>query len=196
MQRYIAPAGIGESEITEKRSRFIGRVVPVDSESAAKEEIAKTKAKHRDARHNCWCYVIRGGPERCSDDGEPQGSAGQPMLEIFKRGEISNVCCIVTRYFGGVLLGTGGLSRAYSEAAKLALADAGKVEYHLRDSMEIICPYNLLGRIKSEIETHGGTIDRIEYAEHATLHVTTPEGESATLKKRITDASAGIVTGC
>lgn len=109
MAEYYVPARDSETEFTEKRSRFIGHVWRVEQEEEAREKIAQMKAKHYDARHNCWCYLIReGGIVRYSDDGEPQGTAGQPMLEVFRRAGVENVCCVVTRYFGGILLGTGG----------------------------------------------------------------------------------------
>ncbi|MBO5556819.1 MAG: YigZ family protein, partial [Oscillospiraceae bacterium] len=126
MSGYCIPAGAGEAEFTEKRSRFLGHVRPVESEEEARAFIAKMKKEYYDARHNCWCYRIQAGPERYSDDGEPQGSAGLPMLEVFRREGVSNVVCVVTRYFGGVLLGTGGLLRAYTRSAKDALAEAGR----------------------------------------------------------------------
>ena len=119
MAEYYVPAQDSETEFTEKRSRFIGHLWRVESEEEARERIAQTKAKYYDARHNCWCYLIReGGITRYSDDGEPQGTAGQPMLEVFRREGVENVCCVVTRYFGGVLLGTGGLLRAYTRSAQ------------------------------------------------------------------------------
>ena len=127
MAEYYVPARDSETEFTEKRSRFIGHVWRVETEEEAREKIAQMKAKYYDARHNCWCYVIReGNITRYSDDGEPQGTAGQPMLEVFRREGVENVCCVVTRYFGGVLLGTGGLLRAYTRSAKDALAEAGR----------------------------------------------------------------------
>jgi uncharacterized YigZ family protein len=195
MEGYFSPAGAGGAEFTEKRSRFIGRVVPVDSEDAAREEIARVKAERHDARHNCSCYIVRGGPERYSDDGEPQGTAGQPMLEVLRHGGIQNACCIVTRYFGGILLGPGGLSRAYTAAATLALANAGLVEFCLRDCMEIICAYSFLERAKKSIAGFGGIVERIEYGEHAILSVLTPKGQAAAINKQLADLSAGTVAG-
>ena len=111
MNEYCVPTGAGESEYVEKRSRFLGHVRPAESEEEAKAFVAAVKKEHYDARHNCWCYIIHDGPERYSDDGEPQGTAGIPMLEVLRREGVSNVVCVVTRYFGGVLLGTGGLFR-------------------------------------------------------------------------------------
>jgi uncharacterized YigZ family protein len=195
MKQYSAPARSGESEIIVKRSKFIARVIPVDSEDSAKEEIARVKAGYHDARHNCWGYIIHGGPERYSDDGEPQGTAGLPMLEVFKRGGIYNICSVVTRYFGGILLGPGGLSRAYSEAVKLALAEAGTVAFRLCEYMEITCGYNLLGKIKSEIENFSASIESVTYGESAVFHIILPDGTSSDFNKRLMEASAGAVSG-
>ena len=195
MDSYFAPAGAGEAEIIEKRSRFIARVTPVGSEREAKDEISRVRAEYHDARHNCWCYVIRGGPERYSDDGEPQGTAGLPMLEVFRRGGVFDVCCVVTRYFGGILLGPGGLSRAYSEAAKLALADAGITELRLWDCVEVSCPYSFLERAKKEIEGLSGAVEDIEYGEVALVRARLPSGRAEDFNKRLADASAGAVFG-
>ena len=129
MSGYLVPGGPGESELTEKRSRFLGHVRPVDSEEEARAFIAEMRKKHYDARHNCWCYLINGGPERYGDDGEPQGTAGIPMLEVFHRQGVVNAVCVVTRYFGGVLLGAGGLLRAYTRTAAEALAAAAVIRW-------------------------------------------------------------------
>ena len=106
MSTLLIPAGRGESEVVEKRSSFLGVVEPAESEEEARAVIAQVKKRHRDARHNCWCYRLENGSERYSDDGEPQGTAGIPMLEVFRKQGVSNAVCVVTRYFGGVLLGT------------------------------------------------------------------------------------------
>ena len=110
MIEYYIPTQHSQTELVEKRSRFIGQVWRVSSEEEARARIEETKKKHYDARHNCWCYRLReGGVERYSDDGEPQGTAGQPMLNVFQRENVNDVVCVVTRYFGGILLGAGGL---------------------------------------------------------------------------------------
>ena len=192
---YLAPAASGEALVIEKRSKFIAVVMPVESEESAKEEIARIREKHRDASHNCWCYIIRGGIERYSDDGEPQGTAGLPMLEVFRRGGIVDVCCVVTRYFGGTLLGAGGLVRAYSEAAKSALDNAGIAEYKLHECLEVVCTYNLQGKIKQELEIPGVIIDKIEYIENVIFRIIIPSGQFETINKRLADASAGDVCG-
>ena len=123
--KIYVPYQEAESEFVEKRSRFIGHIWPVDSEDQAQELIRRVKKQHYDARHNCWCYLLGGSVVRYSDDGEPQGTAGQPMLAVFQREHVTNVLCVVTRYFGGILLGAGGLTRAYSKSARDALAAAG-----------------------------------------------------------------------
>lgn len=125
MSDFRVPFGPSETEFTEKRSRFIGHLLPVETEEQAREFITQMKKKYYDARHNCWCYLIGGDTMRYGDDGEPQGTAGQPMLNVFQRENVTNVVCVVTRYFGGILLGAGGLTRAYSKSARDALAAAG-----------------------------------------------------------------------
>ena len=194
-ERYLAPASFGEALLVEKRSKFISLVLPVSSEESAKEAIARVRTENRDASHNCWCYIIRGGIERYSDDGEPQGTAGLPMLDVFRRGGIVDVCCVVTRYFGGTLLGAGGLVRAYSGAAKLALDNAGIAEYKLHECMEVVCVYNLQGKIKQELEIPGVIIDKIEYVENVIFWSIIPSGQFETINKRLADASAGDVCG-
>ena len=118
-QSYYVPVDAGETEFTEKRSRFLGHVRRVETEAEARAFLDEMRKKYYDARHNCWCYVLHeGGVVRYGDDGEPQGTAGQPMLNVFQREGVENVVCVVTRYFGGVLLGAGGLTRAYAKSAK------------------------------------------------------------------------------
>lgn len=114
--KIYVPYQEAESEFVEKRSRFIGHIWPVDSEDQAQELIRRVKKQHYDARHNCWCYLLGGTVVRYSDDGEPQGTAGQPMLAVLQRENVTNAVCVVTRYFGGILLGAGGLTRAYGKA--------------------------------------------------------------------------------
>ena len=143
MESYLVPFGPGEAEFVEKRSRFIGQVWPVDSEEEARRRIEETRRRHHDARHNCWCYVLRDGNVlRYSDDGEPQGTAGQPMLNVFVKEGVTNVCCVVTRYFGGILLGAGGLTRAYGGTAKLALDAAGVSRMRLWSTLAVPCSYS------------------------------------------------------
>ena len=125
MEDYLVPRSVGQAEYIEKKSRFLGGVYPVTSEQEAKEILERVRKQYYDARHNCWCYILKSGQKRYSDDAEPQGTAGQPMLNVFEREGVVDVLCIVTRYFGGILLGAGGLCRAYTKAAKDALDAAG-----------------------------------------------------------------------
>lgn len=195
MTSYLVPTGFGVDELTEKRSRFIGHVWPVETEDEAKEKIAQVKQQHYDARHNCWCYIIRaGGVLRYSDDGEPQATAGMPMLEMFRREKIDNVCCVVTRYFGGVLLGTGGLSRAYSQAAKIALEVAGVSIMSLWKTVAFSSTYPLLERLKKEVEAFEGKIKDIEYGENVSIFAQVPEPLTESFQDRIKDISSGTIT--
>lgn len=193
---YLVPSGFGAYELTEKRSRFIGHIWSVKTEEEAKALINQTKAKYHDARHNCWCCIIReGGILRYADDGEPQGTAGQPMLETLRHQGIEDVLCIVTRYFGGILLGPGGLARAYSQTAKLALAAAGVSEMLLYQRVEIDCPYSLFERVKNEIDAFTGVIENAAYGAEITIEAYFPENQTDHFCRRLTDMTAGAVTG-
>ena len=191
MTEYYIPTGHSQTELVEKRSRFIGQVWRVSSEEEARARIEETKKKHYDARHNCWCYLIRDGAVRYSDDGEPQGTAGQPMLNVFQRENVTNVVCVVTRYFGGILLGAGGLTRAYSRSARDALAAAGAAEMGLWATADIPCPYALFERVRGEVTALGGTVDEAEYGADIRLRVSLPAQTAETLRARLTELSAG-----
>ena len=192
MDSYLVPGAYGEAELVEKRSRFIGQVWRVSSEEEAREHIEATKKKHYDARHNCWCYRLReGGAERYSDDGEPQGTAGQPILNVFQREEITDVVCVVTRYFGGVLLGAGGLVRAYTQAAKGALDAAGVSAVRRWVELAVECPYSFLERVKLACTAQGGVVGEIEYAASVTVHALLPEEGAEAFRVRMTELSAG-----
>ena len=193
MSGYIVPASEGSSEYIEKRSSFLGRVKRVGSEDEARDFISSVKKEHRDARHNCSCYIIKGGPERYSDDGEPQGTAGIPMLEIFRREGVTDVVCVVTRYFGGILLGTGGLFRAYTKAAKDALDDAGTEEIIPRAVFKLVCPYSLADRVRLEIPNFSGRIEDTEYGADTVFTVSVPVENSSAFADRIFDMTSGTV---
>ena len=191
MSEYFVPAGSGEAEFVEKRSSFLGHVRFVETEDAAREFINEMKKKHYDARHNCWCYIIRGGAVCYSDDGEPQGTAGLPMLEVFKREGVENVVCVVTRYFGGVLLGTGGLLRAYTKSAKDALDAAGIAAVRRWVKLEAACPYSLLERMKTECLALEGAVSDVEYGADVRMTFLLPESRSEEFQARVTELSAG-----
>jgi uncharacterized YigZ family protein len=188
------PFQAAESEFTEKRSRFISHIWKVESEEEALAHIKAVKSRYYDARHNCWCYIIGRSVVRYSDDGEPQGTAGQPMLKVFQRENVTNVCCVVTRYFGGILLGAGGLTRAYSRGARDALAAAGAAELGEWAAVEIPCAYGLLEQVKLEIAAAGGTVDAADYGAAVTLTASVPAENAGNLQKRLTELSAGGVT--
>ncbi len=194
MSDFRVPYGAAETEFTEKRSRFIGHLLPVETEEQAREFIAQMKKKYYDARHNCWCYLIGGDTLRYGDDGEPQGTAGQPMLNVFRREGVTNVVCVVTRYFGGILLGAGGLTRAYAKSAHDALAAAGVAELGLWAALEIPCPYPLLERVRGEVASLGGAVDDAEYGADIRLSVLLPSEQTEPLRTRLTELSAGGIT--
>lgn len=194
MTEYFIPARDSETEFTEKRSRFIGHLWPVESEAEAREKIAEMKAKYHDARHNCWCYILReGNITRYSDDGEPQGTAGQPMLEVFQREGLENLCCVVTRYFGGILLGAGGLVRAYTRSAKDALDEAGRAVVRQWTETAVSCPYPLLERLKLEVAAVQGILGEIVYGADARVHALLPAENWPLYQARVTELTSGQV---
>ena len=194
MESYIVPFQEAEAEMIEKRSRFIGHVWRVESEEEARAHIEAVKKKHYDARHNCWCYVLReGNVLRYSDDGEPQGTAGQPMLNVFLREEVTNVCCVVTRYFGGILLGAGGLTRAYGGTAKLALNEAGISRMRLWASLAVPCSYSMYERMRLTVEQSGGVVTDTDFGTDVVLTVTLPAEDVDGFFARVTELTAGSV---
>ena len=191
MTEYFIPTKEAEATFVEKRSEFIGHVWPVETEEEARAHIDGMKKKYHDARHNCWCYLIKDGPVRYSDDGEPQGTAGQPMLGVFQKEEVTNVCCVVTRYFGGILLGAGGLVRAYTQSAKDALDAAGISVVRRWVELAVECPYSFFERVKNEVTALEGAVGEVEYAAGVTVHALLPEEKAADFAARITELSAG-----
>ena len=192
MTSYLVPAGYGEAEYIEKRSRFIARVWPVESEAEALEHLEAVRKQHYDARHNVFAYIIRdGGIMRYSDDGEPQGTSGQPTLNVFRAQEITNFCCVVTRYFGGILLGTGGLVRAYSTAAKEALENAGVSRMALWKSIELGCSYSQFERIKRLLEEHEAVIENTDFGADIVFSALLREDRVDGFGKALTELTAG-----
>ena len=182
MEKFIIKEG-GQGEIVEKKSRFIATILPIDTEEEALQYIEKIKKKYWDARHNCFAFVIGSNNEiqRFSDDGEPQGTAGQPMLAVFDRENVQNVVCVVTRYFGGILLGAGGLTRAYTKTAKMALDAAGIARRCVWDCVDISCSYAFLEWARLELAAQSGEELNAEYGAAVLLHACLPhrseEGE-------------------
>lgn len=195
MDEYLVPTGYGEDEFIEKKSRFIGRVWLVETEEEALERIAEMKKKHYDATHNCWAYVIRDGAVRFSDDGEPGGTAGMPMVQVLQREGLFNVCCVVTRYFGGILLGAGGLVRAYTKGAKIAVDAAGKSMKRVWSVLYLPCPYSYYERVKLEVEAFGGIIRDTQFGAEVELEILVAQDQTSAFLDRITDMTCGNVEG-
>ena len=167
----------------------------METEAEARAFLDEMRKKYYDARHNCWCYVLHeGGVVRYGDDGEPQGTAGQPMLNVFQREGVENVVCVVTRYFGGVLLGAGGLTRAYAKSAKDALDAAGKARMRLWSAVTVDCPYPMLERLKLLAAAHGGTVEGTDFGAAVSVRIQLPQENAAGFDAALTELSAGIMT--
>ena len=193
-QSYFVPFADAGSEFEEKRSRFISHLFRVETEAEARGRIETMKKKYYDARHNCWCYVLHDGTVRYGDDGEPQGTAGQPMLGVLRREGVENAVCIVTRYFGGILLGAGGLTRAYAKAAKDALDRAGKARMQPFAVLKIDCPYPLHERVLRLIDAHSGSVEKTDFAASAVLTVLLPSEKTDAFALALTELSGGALS--
>ena len=194
MEEYLVPFEDAESEFTEKRSRFIGRCWRVETEEEAQEHIRRTKAEFHDARHHCWCYLLKDGNIlRYSDDGEPQGSAGMPVLDIIRKGGFTDAVITVTRYFGGILLGTGGLVRAYSGAAKLAVAEAGVIELIPYDLVRFSVDYGMYQRVLYELKNYMATEEAADFGAEVTLTLSLPVEYTRLLQERMIALTNGKV---
>ena len=195
MEEYLVPTGYGEDEFVEKKSRFIGRVWPVETEEEALARIAEMKKQHYDATHNCWAYVLKSGAMRFSDDGEPGGTAGNPMMMVLQKENIYNVCCVVTRYFGGTLLGAGGLVRAYTKGAKIAIDAAGKSMKRVWSVLYIPCPYTYYERVKLEVEAFEGVVRDTQFGAEVELEILVAQPKAQAFLDKILDMTAGTVEG-
>ncbi len=178
---YRTVARTGSAEVEVKRSRFLGHVERVGSEDEARAVLERVRRQAWDARHHCSAFVL--GPDaavqRSNDDGEPSGTAGAPMLEVLRGREVSDVVAVVTRYFGGVLLGAGGLVRAYSDAVRTALDAAGVRERRLSARFDVPAGHAEAARLENELRARGVTVLGVDYAQRALLHVAVPAEEAA-----------------
>lgn len=183
----------GEGELIEKKSRFIATTLPIASEEEALAFIEAMKKKYWNATHNCSAYVIgrRHELQRCSDDGEPSGTAGRPMLDVLLGEDIHNTAVVVTRYFGGTLLGTGGLVRAYSGAAKAGLEASTIVEKQLGTRLKVQTDYNGIGKIQYITAQSGILTLNSEYTDAVNVELLVPSDEEEGLRKKITEATNG-----
>ena len=195
MDEYLIPTQFGEDEFYEKKSRFIGRVWPVETEEEALEKIQQMKKQHYDATHNCWAYIIKDGAVRFSDDGEPGGTAGMPMLQVLQREGLYNIVCVVTRYFGGILLGAGGLVRAYTKGAKIAVDAAGKSMKRVWTVLYVPCPYTFYERVKLLVAECEGIIRQTDFGAEVELELLFPEALADTFLEKLTDMTSGTVEG-
>lgn len=183
----------GEGEIEEKKSRFIASIIPIASEEEAVEFINARKKEYWDARHNCSAFVLGENREltRCSDDGEPSGTAGRPMLEILLREGIHNAAVVVTRYFGGTLLGTGGLVRAYQAAVQEGLRHCTVVEKTRGRQLDIATDYNGLGKIQHLLAEEEIPVKEIVYEQDVHMEIIVPADQQQRLEELLTNASSG-----
>lgn len=191
--KIVCSAGRGEYE--EKKSRFIANVVPVSSVEEATAFIEAMRKKYYDARHNCSAFVIGRNREmtRCSDDGEPSGTAGKPILEVLLGAEVTDVAVVVTRYFGGTLLGTGGLVRAYTQAAQAGLADAGIATMCFGKEITIRAEYSDTGKLQYLLGNREIEIQASRYTDTVEFDIRIPENQCQAVEKALTEATAGRV---
>ncbi|MGX8698805.1 MAG: YigZ family protein [bacterium] len=193
MAEPLVPAGYGEIEYVEKRSRFIGRVWPAETEAEALAHIRAMREQHWDATHNVYAYSIRqGGYTRFSDDGEPSGTSGMPVLNVFRAREVGDFVCVVTRYFGGILLGAGGLVRAYSKSASLALEAAGVARLMALTTLSVICTYAHYERILAELPKFSAEAVETAFGADVELSLTVPPAHLAALTARLTELTAAL----
>lgn len=182
-----------DGELVEKKSRFIAQIRPVASEEEAFAFIEEVRKKYWDARHHCYAYIIgeRAQTARCSDDGEPSQTAGKPMMDVLAGEGLHDVCAVVTRYFGGTLLGTGGLVRAYSGAVKEALLNCSVVEKKLGVQLEVTADYNSVGKIQYIAAQMGITALESAYTDRASFTYMVPEEQAEDFEAKLTEATAG-----
>lgn len=189
---YITIEGSADASFTEKKSEFIGYVRHVETEEDAVSFINEIRAMHRKAKHNVYAYILRDGSiTRYSDDGEPQGTAGVPVMEVLRKEGVTDICCVVTRYFGGILLGGGGLVRAYSHSAKIAL-DAAERKIMCRCyPVDLTCDYNLYGKIVNVLPEFEVKILDTEFATDVTVSLICRSELFDALSEKMTDISNG-----
>ena len=193
MENYKTVFRGGQGEIVEKKSRFIATVRPVESEEEALAFLEEVKKQYWDARHNCHAFSVGLNREltRCSDDGEPSGTAGRPMLDVLLGEGLYNTAVVVTRYFGGVLLGTGGLVRAYSRAVQEGLKNSVIIEKQKGILLKIDTDYNGIGKIQYQAGERNLTILDTEYTDRVCMHILVPAEEEGAFRKAVTEGTSG-----
>ena len=192
MTEYKTIKSASSDEFIVKKSRFIGYVKPVKTQEEALEFINEIKSKHWDATHNVYAYTLReGGVRRFSDDGEPQGTAGIPSLDVLLKEEVVDCCVVVTRYFGGIMLGAGGLVRAYSHGAKIALDAGGIITMSLCKIVKVKSDYNFYGRLVPLICEEGGIVEDTQFTDNVEVTFRIPEDKVPFFESRLVDVSCG-----
>ena len=193
MKSYNTVHTGGQAEITEKKSRFIANVFPVSAEEEAFARLEVIRKKYWDARHNCWAYVLGGNPpsERMSDDGEPAGTAGKPILEVIRGRELTDVLVVVTRYFGGTLLGTGGLVRAYTAAAAEGIGHSKIITRIFGSKLHMAIDYADWGRIQYCLGKRGLSPEECSYTDKVELDLLVAEDEEEGLRKEVMEGTNG-----
>ena len=182
----------GEAEFTEKKSVFIGHAAPVKNEEEAQAFIKKYKNQYMDARHNVWAYMMKGEiVARYSDDGEPQGTAGVPVLDTIRKSGVTDAAVVITRYFGGILLGAGGLVRAYSHTAKLALEAAHIITYEQFTELELVCSYSDYQRYQAELPRFGAIVDDTQFSDTVKVRFAVKSTAVDALAVRVREMSGG-----
>lgn len=188
---YRSLGRYGKDEININKSRFIGYARPIKSEEEALNFIEEISKKHNDATHNVYAYHLGDELQRFSDDGEPSGTAGIPVLEVIKKEELKNVVVVVTRYFGGIKLGGGGLIRAYTRGAKIAIDEAKIVDMTLHTQLKLIVPYTLYGKIENFLLTNEYVTEEVIYLEDVIINLYVNNEELERFKKNILDLTSG-----
>ncbi len=192
MDSYRTIGSAGSAEFVEKKSRFIGHISPVTTQEEALGFIQSLKSKYWDATHNVYAYVLRDGQtRRYSDDGEPQGTAGIPVLDVLLKENLVDCAVVVTRYFGGIMLGAGGLVRAYSHGSKIAVEAGGIVTMCLCDLLTVSCDYNFYGRLSSLIPEMGGIIENTEFTDSVRVDFRIDSKLTSLLDEKLFDLSLG-----
>ncbi len=191
MIEYTTIAAPCEGSITEKRSEFIAQLFPAETEDECREIIEAVRAKHHKARHNVWAYILRSGAVRYSDDGEPQGTGGIPVLNVLQKTELSDVCCVVTRYFGGVLLGAPGLTRAYSSSAAESVKNADLLHYCEAHRIRYVIDYTDYGKVSYLLPEYGIADAGSDFGEKVTLLFDIRTDRYPALEARLTELSGG-----
>lgn len=193
MKEYVTIAQRVEDDFFERKSQFIGYIAPVSSEEEALAFLAEIRAKHRDARHNCFAYILQNGVKRASDDGEPQGTAGVPIMEVVEREGLTDVIVVVTRYFGGILLGAGGLVRAYAHAAKLAVDAAQRKVMSPAVLVEMQMDYNQYGRINNVLSKYTAIVQDTAFTDMVTMRILFIERDVDAFRSELTEMTAATV---